>query len=67
MEGQLGLSNLQRFKAHHPLTFRGGGDLMIASHWFRQVEKVLEAMEIISDATKIKLVAFQLEGESQIW
>ena len=31
------------------------------------MEKILEAMEIISNATKIKLVAFQLEGESQIW
>ena len=40
---------------------------MIVDHWFRQVEKILEAMEIISDATKIKLVTFQLEGESQIW
>ena len=28
------LSNLQRFKAHHPPTFRGGGDPMIADHWF---------------------------------
>ena len=62
-----GLSNLQMFKAHHLPTFRGEGDLMIANHWFRQVEKILKAMEIISDATKIKLVAFQLEGESQIW
>ena len=40
---------------------------MIVYHWFRKVEKILEAMEIISDATKIKLNAFQLEGESQIW
>ena len=27
----------------------------------------MEAMEITSDATKIKLAAFQLEGESQVW
>ena len=40
---------------------------MIDDHWFRQVEKILEAMKMISDATKIKLVAFQLEAESQIW
>ena len=59
-----GLSNLNRFKAHHPPTFREGGDPMIADHWFQQVEKILEVMEITSDATKIKLVAFQLEGES---
>ena len=32
--GQGGLSNLQRFKAHHPPTFRGEEDLMIADHWF---------------------------------
>ena len=30
-----GPSNLQRFKAHHPPTFKGGGDPMEADHWFR--------------------------------
>ena len=40
---------------------------MVADHWFRQIEKILEAMEITSDAIKIRLVAFQLEGESQEW
>ena len=44
-------SNLQRFRAHHPPTFTGGGDPMVADHWFMQIEKVLEAMEITSDAT----------------
>ena len=33
--GQGGASNLQRFKAHHPPTFTGGGDPMVADHWFR--------------------------------
>ena len=64
---QGGPSNLQRFRAHHPPTFTGGGDLMVADHWFMQVEKVLEAMTITSDATKIRLAAFQLEGEAQVW
>ena len=40
---------------------------MVAGHWFRQIENVLEAMDITSDAAKIKLAAFQLEGESQVW
>ena len=40
---------------------------MVVDHWFRQIEKVLEAMEITSDATKIRLAAFQLEGKSQVW
>ena len=40
---------------------------MVADHWFMQIEKVLEAMEITSDATGIILVAFQLEGEAQVW
>ena len=40
---------------------------MVANHWFMQVEKVLEAMEIISDTTRIRLAAFQLEGEAQVW
>ena len=40
---------------------------MIVDHWFRQVDKILEAMEITSDATKVKLATFQLEGESQVW
>ena len=40
---------------------------MMADHWFMPVEKVLEAMEITSGTTKIRLVAFQLEGETQVW
>ena len=31
---QRGLSNLQRFKSHHPLTFTMVGDLIVADHWF---------------------------------
>ena len=64
---QRGLSNLQRFRAHHPLTFTRGGDPMVANHWFMQIEKVLEAMEITSDMTRIRLAAFQLEGQAQVW
>ena len=33
--GQGGSNNLQRFKAHHPPTFTGGGDPMVVDHWFR--------------------------------
>ena len=55
---QRGPSNLQRLRAHHPLIFTGGGDPMVADHWFMQVEKVLEAMKIASDTTRIRLVAF---------
>ena len=51
-------SNLQRFRAHHPLTFTGGGDQMVIDHWFMQIEKVLEAMEITSNTTRIRLAAF---------
>ena len=64
---QGGPSNLQRFRAHNPPTFTGGGDPMVANCWFMQVEKVLEAMEITSDMTRIRLAAFQLEGEAQVW
>ena len=62
--GQGGLSDLQRFRAHHPPTFRGGGDLVVVEHWFRKVEGVLGAMEITSDVTLILLATFKLEGES---
>ena len=40
---------------------------MVTNHWFLQIEKVLEAMEITSNATRSRLAAFQLEGEAQIW
>ena len=39
--GQGGQNNLQRFMVYHPPAFRGGGDPMVADHWFRQVERVL--------------------------
>ena len=65
---QGGPSNLQRIKAHHPPSFTGGRDPMVVDHhWFMQIEKVLEAMEITSEATRIRLAAFQLESEAQIW
>ena len=51
-------SNPQRFRTHHPPTFTGEGDPMVVDHWFMQNEKVLEAMEITSDATRIRLAAF---------
>ena len=51
-------SNLQRFRAYHPPTFTGGKDPMVVDHWFKQIEKVLEAMEITSDTTRIRLAAF---------
>ena len=51
-------SNLQRFRAHHPPTFTGGGEQMVTDHWFMQIEKVLEAMEITSNTTRIRLTAF---------
>ena len=51
-------SNLQRFRAHHPPTFTGGGDQMVIDHCFMQIEKVLEAMKITSDTTRIRLDAF---------
>ena len=64
---QGGLSNLQRFRAHHTPTFRGGGDPMVADHWFMQIKNVLEVMEITFDTTRIRLAAFQLEGEARVW
>ena len=58
--GQGRSSNLKRFIAHHPPT-------LVANHWFRQVERILKAMEITSDAMRIKLATFRLEGEPQVW
>ena len=40
---------------------------MVADNWFMQIENVLEAMEITSDTTMIRLAAFQLEGEARVW
>ena len=55
-----------RFRSHHPPTFTGGG-----IQWWQtigsEIENVLEAMDITSDAAKIRLAAFQLKGESQVW
>ena len=38
---------------------------MVADHLLMQIEKVLEAIEITSDVTRIRLAAFQLEGEAR--
>ena len=64
---QGGPSNLQKSRAHHPPTFTGGGDPMVADHWFIQIEEVLEVTEITFDTTRIRLTVFQLESEAKIW
>ena len=51
-------SNPQRFRTYHPPTFTRGKDPMVADHWFMQIEKVLEAMKITSNTTRIRLAAF---------
>ena len=51
-------SNLQRFRTYHPPTFTGARDPMVIDHWVMQIEKVLEAMEITFDTTRIRLAAF---------
>ena len=33
---------------------------MVADHWFRQIEKVLEAMDITFDVAKIRLATFHM-------
>ena len=66
-DSQGGPTNLQRFRAYHPPTFTGGEDLMVEDHWFMQIENVLEAMEITSDKTRIRLAAFRLEGDARVW
>ena len=65
--GQGGPSNLQIFIAHHPRTFTMGGDPVVVNHWFRHIERILEALEITSDVTRIGLATFELEDESQLW
>ena len=65
---QGGPSNLQRSRIILRYSWGGGGgDPMVADHWFMQIENILEAMEITSDTTRIRLAAFQLEGEAQVW
>ena len=44
--GQGGSSNLQRFKTHHPPTFKGGGDPTEADHLFRKVINILEVWRL---------------------
>ena len=46
---------------------QGEGNSMVADHWFRQIEKILKAMDITFDVAKIGLAVFQLKGESQVW
>ena len=40
---------------------------MVTDHWFLPIKKIFEGIDIASDVIKIRLEAFQLEGESQVW
>ena len=50
--------DLEHTTLRHSLGGGGGGDPMVAGHWFMQIENVLEAMEITSDTTRVRLAAF---------
>ena len=45
--GQGGTSNLHRFQAHHPLTFMGGGDLMVRTTL--EIEREVDDTQSIRD------------------
>ena len=47
VSSQGGPSNFQRFRAHHPPTFTGGGDPMVVDHWVMQIENILEAIDLM--------------------
>ena len=51
-------SNPQRFRTHYPPTFTRRRDSMVDDHWFMQNGKMLEVMEVTSDATRIRLTVF---------
>ena len=38
----------------------------MVDHWFIQIEKVLEVMEITSNTTRIRLAVIQVESEAKI-
>ena len=40
---------------------------MVSDHLVMHIENILEAMEITSDTVRIRLAAFQLEGEAEVW
>ena len=62
-----GSTALQQFKAHHPPIYSAEPDPLIAERWINRIERILDAMEIANDATRINLVPFQLEGEAHNW
>ena len=65
---QGGPSNLQRFRAHRPLTFTGGGGRSDGGRPLVHADREsVRGYRDYSDTTRIRLAAFQLDGEAQVW
>ena len=54
--GPGGLSNPQRFKAHHPLTFKEGGDPMIDNHCVSPRVPLVEVLMITNQGYWLLMV-----------
>ena len=50
-----------------PPVFTGEGDPMIAEKWLDQIEKCIEVLKVVDDATYIQLTTFQLCDSAEMW
>ena len=64
-EGQV-TSRGSRHTILQPSREGGGGDPIVVDNCFRQVGKIMEAIEITFNATEINIATFQVKGESQV-
>ena len=50
-----------------PPTFTGEGDPILAEKWKEQIMKHLDLLEILDDAMRIRLAAFQFRDVAETW
>ena len=62
-----GPRELVEFYKLNPPTFQEVTDPEMVEGWLRQIKKILNAMGIVDDATRVCLATFQLRGPTEVW
>ena len=60
------VSLIRDFKALVPPIFRGGPNFLEAEHWLKEINKILDVMEV-SEERRVSLASFMLRDEAFSW
>jgi hypothetical protein len=67
-DGNRAMDAMREFRRLNPPLFGGEcGDFLAADYWLSEINKLFDALDIVEDNIRVKIVACQLTGEANEW